>query len=57
MKKYNIFDGVELYEGNRGTIININGDVYKVKITDENGQDIGVKYIRDNEIKKTIVSK
>lgn len=57
MKKYNIFDVVELYEGNRATIIEINGDVYKVKITDKNGQDIGVKYIRDNEVKQIIVCK
>jgi len=57
MRKYKIFDVVELYDGNRATIVSVDGDFYKVKVTDKNGQDVDTRYIRYNEIKSMVVWK
>ena len=57
MKRYKVFDVVELRSGNKATILDINNDVYKVQITDENGQSNDIREIKCNDINRVIYTK
>ena len=54
---FKVFDVIELQNGEKATIIEINKNTYKVQITDENGKVISIKAITENEINKVIYTK
>lgn len=53
----NIFDVVELNDGNKATILKREGTIYKVEITNSKGISQGVKVIKITDINKVIFSK
>ena len=55
--KNKIFEVVELYDGNRATILDICQNNYKAEIVNKYGIKIGEKTITDKDIKKIIYSK
>lgn len=57
MKKYKVFDVVELYNENRAIILNVEKETYKAEIVDQEGTSLGIKNICEEEIKKTLISK
>ena len=57
MKKINVFDVVELIDGNKATILEIDKDKYKVEVVNKNGISQGSKYISLSEINDVIFSK
>lgn len=57
MKKYKVFDVVELYNENKATILNVEKETYKAEIVDQEGTSLGIKNICEEEIKKTLISK
>ena len=57
MKIIKIFDVVELIDGNKATILEIDKDKYKVEVVNENGISQGNKYISLCEINDVIFQK
>lgn len=57
MKKYNMFDVVELKNGNKATIMNNESYNLKIEEVDNNGISQGIKYITENDIIKTLYAK
>ena len=57
MKKYKIFDVVELNNENKATILDIEKDTYKVEVVNKEGISLGITNVFDNEINKIIISK
>ena len=57
MKGYNLFDVVELNNGNKATIIANDKSVIKVEEVNDKGQTLGIREITDNEIKQVIFRK
>lgn len=55
--KYKLFDVVELKDGNKATIVNIDDSNYKVLVTDKKGINIGTRTVENNDISKMIFSK
>lgn len=55
--KYNRFDVVELKNGNKATILDINNKQYYVEIVDSKGNRVDIKNITEDEISKIIFSK
>jgi hypothetical protein len=55
--KIKIFDVVELNNGNKATIIEINKNRYKVEIVDKHGKSKGIFQIEEKDIKRVIFSK
>ena len=54
MKSYNIFDVVELNNGNKATIITNENATIKVEEVNNKGISLGVKNITDKDIKQVI---
>lgn len=57
MKNYNMFDVVELKNGNKATILSNEKNVIKIEEVDEMGISKGVKDIREDDIKDIIFKK
>lgn len=57
MKNYNMFDVVELNNGNKATIITNDKSIIKVEEVNNNGISLGMKEIRENDIKQIIFRK
>ena len=57
MKNYNMFDVVELNNGNKATIITGNKLSIKVEEVNNEGISLGVKEITENDIKQVIFKK
>lgn len=57
MKNYNIFDVVELNNGNKATIITNENTTIKVEEVNNKGISLGVKNITDKDIKQVIFRK
>ncbi len=57
MKNYNMFDVVELNNGNKATIITSNKLSIKVEEVNNEGISLGVKEITENDIKQVIFKK
>ena len=57
MKKYEIFDVVELKNKDRATILGINKETYSVEIVDKDGNTKEVKEISADEVEKIIYTK
>jgi len=55
--KYKKFDVIELNNGNKATILDINNRNYFVEIVDANGDRVDIKNITEDEISKVIFSK
>lgn len=55
--KLNRFDVVELYNGNKATILDVKNKEYYVEIVDSEGNTIDNRNITDIEIKEILVSK
>ena len=55
--KINRFDVVELYNGNKATILDVKNKEYYVEIVDSEGNTIDNRNITDVEIKEILVSK
>ena len=55
--KINRFDVVELYNGNKATILDVKNKEYYVEIVDSEGNTIDNWNITDIEIKEILVSK
>ena len=55
--KVKIFDVVELKNGYKATIVQVNNTSFKADIIDNNGKSLGIKEIHTNEIKNIIYSK
>lgn len=55
--KMNRFDVVELYNGNKATILDVKNKEYYAEIVDEEGNTIDNRNITDVEIKEILVSK
>ena len=55
--KYNKFDVVELKNGNRATILEINKHKYLAEIVNSAGISLGNRIITDNDINKVILAK
>ncbi len=55
--KINRFDVVELYNGNKATILNIKNKEYFAEIVDGEGNTIDNRNITDRDIKNVLVSK
>lgn len=55
--KINRFDVVELYNGNKATILDVKNKEYYVEIVDSEGNTIDNRNITDIEIKEILVSK
>lgn len=53
----NRFDVVELYNGNKATILDVKNKEYYVEIVDGEGNTIDYRNIIDAEIKEILVSK
>ncbi len=54
MKNYNIFDVVELNNGNKATILTNDKPIIKVEEVNKNGISLGYKKITDADIKRII---
>ena len=57
MKKYEIFDVVELKNKDRATILAINKETYSVEIVDKNGNTKEIKEISSDEVEKIVYTK
>ena len=57
MKNYNMFDVVELNNGNKATIITNDKSSIKVEEVNNNGVSLGIKEIRENDTKQIIFRK
>jgi len=55
--KLKVFDVIELKNGDRATILDINNNVYKVEVVDKNGISKGIKNIEETDVKDIIISK
>ena len=55
--KMNRFDVVELYNGNKATILDVKNKEYYAEIVDGEGNTIDNSNITDTEIKEVLVSK
>lgn len=55
--KYKRFDVVELNNGNKATILDINDRNYYVEIVDSDGNRVDVRNIAEDEISKVIFTK
>ena len=55
--KLKAFDVIELKNGDRATILDINNNVYKVEVVDKNGISKGIKNIEETDVKDIIISK
>lgn len=53
----NVFDVVELNNGNKATILEINKKGYKVEIVDDKGTSLGTFQVDKDSIKKVIFKK
>ena len=53
----NVFDVVELNNGNKATILEINKKGYKAEIVDDKGTSLGIFQIDKDSIKKVIFKK
>lgn len=51
------FDVVELYNKNKATILQIEGNKYFAEIVNSSGVTVDKKYISDNDINKVIYTK
>ena len=56
MKNIQIFDVIELFNGNKATILDINNNSYSVEIVDKKGNSLGFQKISKDEIKEIIYS-
>lgn len=54
MKSYNIFDVVELNNGNKATIITNDKTKIKIEEINDRGISLGIKEITENDIKEKI---
>ena len=57
MNNYNIFDVVELNNGNKATILANEKSTIKIEEVNDNGISLGTKEINENDIKKVIFRK
>ena len=57
MKNYNMFDVVELNNGNKATIITNDKSIIKVEEVNNKGISLGMKEITENDIKQVIFRK
>ena len=57
MKNYNIFDVVELNNGNKATIITKDKSIIKVEEVNNKGISLGIKEIMEDDIKQIIFRK
>lgn len=57
MKNYNVFDVVELNNGNKATILSNEKSILKVEEVDNTGISQGIKEINEYDIKKIILKK
>lgn len=57
MKNYNMFDVVELNNGNKATIITNDKSIIKVEEVNNKGISLGIKEITENDIKQIIFRK
>lgn len=57
MKNYNMFDVVELKNGNNATILTIDSSKIKIEEVNKKGISLGVKEITDGDIKEIIFRK
>lgn len=57
MRNYNIFDVVELNNGNKATIITNDKAIIKVEEVNNEGISLGIKEITENDIKQVIFRK
>ena len=57
MKIYNMFDVVELKNGNKATIIANDKSIIKVEEVNDKGISLGIKEVTDNDIKQIIFRK
>lgn len=55
--KAKLFEVVRLESGNLATILEVNKDLYKAEVIDENGKSLGVKDITNSEIKEILYYK
>ena len=55
--KMNRFDVVELYNGNKATILDVKNKEYYAEIVDGEGNTIDNRNITDTDIKEVLVSK
>lgn len=55
--KINKFDVVELNDGDKATILDINNKDYYVEIVNDKGMRVDIRNITENEISKVIFSK
>lgn len=56
MRNVQIFDVIELFNGNKATVLDINDNLYSVEIVDRKGNSLGFKKISKEEIKEIIYS-
>lgn len=57
MKNYNLFDVVELNNGNKATILTKDNSIIKIEEVNDKGISLGIKEIKDNDIKQVIFRK
>ena len=57
MKNYNMFDVVELNNGNKATIITNDKSIIKVEEVNNKGISLGIKEIAESDIKQVIFRK
>ena len=57
MKNYNMFDVVELNNGNKATNITNDKSTIKVEEVNDKGISLGIKEVTDNDIKQIIFRK
>ena len=57
MKNYNMFDVVDLNNGNKATIITKDKSIIKVEEVNNKGISLGIKEIMEDDIKQIIFRK
>ena len=57
MKNYNMFDVVELNNGNKATVITNDKSTIKVEEVNNKGISLGIKEIKDSDIKQIVFRK
>lgn len=57
MKNYNMFDVVELNNGNKATILTMENSIIKIEEVNNRGISLGIKEITDDDIKQVIFRK
>lgn len=57
MKNYNMFDVVELNNGNKATILTKENPIIKIEEVNDKGISLGIKEITDSDIKQVIFKK